>query len=263
MHRYTPEQKSYIHEIALGKYNDEITKLFNNRFGTDLTEGQIKSFKAKHKIKSGVPRKRITGDEGLFTKEQKNFIKNNATGKGNEELTRLLNTHFGLNLPVQKIKTFKHNHKISSGLTGRYEKGHIPFNKGKKGLCQGGVETQFKKGHKPHNYVPVGSERVNGDDYVDIKIADPNKWRGKHLIVWEKHHNRPVPKGHAVIFGDGNRRNFNPDNLILVSRGQLAIMNKNGLIQNNAELTRTGVILADIYRKIGERKRNKRGKERK
>lgn len=163
-----------------------------------------------------------------YIPEQRDFIKNNAAGRGNAELTDLFNARFGTDLPVEKIKRFKANHKVSSGLTGRFEKGHVPANKGKKGLSQGGVETQFKKGHKPHNYVPVGSERVNGDDYVDIKIADPNKWRGKHLIVWEQHHVCSVPKGHVVIFGDGNRRNFNPDNLILVTRGQLAIMNKRG-----------------------------------
>lgn len=194
----------------------------------------------------------------VFTPEQRDFIRDNALGKGNAELTGLFNERFDLDLPVQKIKTFKHNHKISSGLTGQFEKGHVPANKGKKGINQGGVDTQFKKGHKPHNYKPVGSERVNGDDYVDVKIADPNKWKGKHLIIWEEHHGEPVPKGHAVIFGDGNRRNFEPSNLILVSRAQLAVMNKNGLIQNNAELTRTGIIMAEVYRKIGQRKRSAR-----
>ncbi|MFF1538346.1 HNH endonuclease signature motif containing protein [[Kitasatospora] papulosa] len=179
------------------------------------------------------------------------------------DLTRMFNEHFQLDLTLAQIKAFKKNNKISSGLNGRFEKGHVPFNKGKKGLCQGGVETLFKKGHKPHNYVPVGSERVNGDDYVDIKVADPNRWRGKHLIVWEEHTGREVPKGYVVIFGNGNRRDFDPDNLILVSRAQLAVMNKNGLIRDNADLTRTGIIVADIYRKIGERKRSKRGKERK
>jgi hypothetical protein len=45
-------------------------------------------------------------------------------------------------------------------------------------------------------------------------------WRPKHHLVWESHHGQPIPKGHAVIFGDGNNRNFDPDNLILVSRAQ-------------------------------------------
>lgn len=142
----------------------------------------------------------------------------------------MFNAHFvGVQLKSSQIKAFVKNHGLKSGIDARFKLGSEPFNKGKEKTWIGGEATQFKKGHKPHNYVPVGSERVNGDDYVDIKIADPNRWRGKHLIVWEEQNGRPVPKGHAVIFGDGNRRNFERDNLILVSRGQLAIMNKNGL----------------------------------
>lgn len=189
-----------------------------------------------------------------FTPEQKEFIKANVAGRSNADLTQQFNEHFGLLIRESQIKSFKKNNLLSSGLTGRFEKGRMPFNKGQKRTWVGGEETRFHKGNRPHNYLPVGTERVNTDDYVDIKIADPNKWRGKHLIEWEKHNCSPVPKGKAVIFGDRNRRNFDPDNLILVSRAQLAIMNNNGLIQNDADLTRTGVILADLYRKIGERK---------
>lgn len=190
-----------------------------------------------------------------FTPEEKKFVKDHVNDLSNTELTKIFNEHFRLDLTIKQIKAFKKNHKLSSGLDGRFQPGHVPFNKGKKGV--GGWEpTQFKKGHRPHNYKPVGTERVNGDDYVDVKIADPNKWKGKHVLIWEEH-NGPVPKGYAVIFGDGNRRNFDPANLILVSRAQLAILNKRNLIQDNAELTRTGIILADIYGKIGERKRKK------
>jgi hypothetical protein len=188
-----------------------------------------------------------------YTIEQADFLRENVTGRGNTELTQMFNAQFGLDLSVAQIKAFKKNRGLSSGLDGRFKPGHIPFNKGKEGL--GGWEpTQFKKGHKPHNYKPVGTERVNGDDYVDIKVADPNKWRAKHILVWEKE-NGPVPKGHVIIFGDGNRRNFEPDNLILVSRKQLSTLNKNKLIQNNADLTRVGLAIADIYQKISDRKK--------
>jgi len=198
-----------------------------------------------------------------YSPEQKEFISANVNGRLVPELTTLFNTRFGVELKPSQIRAFIKNNGLKSGVDARFKQGSVPFNKGKKGISQGGVETQFKKGHKPHNYVPVGSERVNGDDYVDIKIADPNRWRGKHLIIWEKHNGRTVPKGHVVIFGDGNRRNFEPDNLILLSRAQLAVMNKNGLVRENADLTRTGIIIADIYRKVGERKRSKRGKPQK
>lgn len=185
-----------------------------------------------------------------YTKVQADFIRKNVKGRKSNELTEMFNNHFDLNLKVSQIKGYLKNNGLKSGLDCRFKPGHIPLNKGKKG--EGGwPPTQFKKGSKPHNYKPIGTERVNGDDYVDIKVADPNKWKGKHILVWEKY-NGPVPKGHAVIFGDGNRRNFDPENLILVTKQQLLILNRNKLIQNNADLTRTAVIITNIHLEIGK-----------
>ena len=197
-----------------------------------------------------------------YNTEHIEFIASNILGRGFKELTDMFNMQFGMRLNVSAIISLSDRHGLHNGRDTRlnkgyeptqFKKGHTPFNKGKKGL--GGWEpTQFKTGNKPWNYKPVGTERVNDEGYTDIKVADPNKWKGKHILVWESI-NGPVPKGHAVIFGDGNKQNFEPTNLILVSRKQLLRLNKLHLIQNDAELTRTGVIIADIYNKIGERKR--------
>ncbi|MDD2401679.1 MAG: HNH endonuclease signature motif containing protein [Clostridia bacterium] len=188
-----------------------------------------------------------------YTKEQADFIADNVKNRGNAELTEMFNRYFGLSLSISKIKRYKANHKLSSGLDGRFKPGHVSFNKGKKGV--GGWEpTQFKKGNNPWNYKPIGAERVDGYGYTNIKIANPNVWKGKHILIWEKE-NGPVPKGHVVIFGDGNKCNFDINNLILVSRAQLAVLNKHKLIFNNTELTKAGIVIADIYRKIGEVKR--------
>jgi hypothetical protein len=92
----------------------------------------------------------------------------------------------------------------------------------------------------------------------EIKVSDPNKWRLKHNVIWEEIHGQ-IPKGHCIIFLDGNRLNLELDNLHLITRAQLARLNHHHLISDIAELTKTGVIIVDIYRKIGERKRgNKR-----
>ncbi len=183
-HKYTPEQKAYIHEIAEGKYNIEIVELFNERFGTNITESKINSFKKNNKIKSNVPKSRKTGDEGLFTKDQKDFIKKNVSGHLNQELADLVNAKFGLQITARQMNTFKKNHGLVSGIDCRFQKGSVPANKGTRHVYNvGGNKTSFQKGHTPKNYMSVGSERVNAADYIDIKIADPNKWRGKHLIV--------------------------------------------------------------------------------
>lgn len=187
-----------------------------------------------------------------YTREQVDFIKENIKGRKVDELIKMFNQYFNETLDNNLIRAFIKNHGLKSGVSCQFGKGHIPVNKGKKGVGYWNC-TQFKKGDKPHNYLPVGSERVNGDGYVDIKIADPNKWKGKHILIWEEH-NGPVPKVHAVIFGDRNNRNFDIDNLILVSRKQLLMLNRNKLIQNDADLTRTAVIIADVYQKISDRK---------
>ena len=190
-----------------------------------------------------------------FTSEQAEFIKENVIGKSRKELMQMVNDYFGLNLKVTQITAYIKNHGLANGLDGRFGVGHTPANKGVKGM--GGWEpTQFKEGHRPHNYKPVGTVRINTDGYVDIKIADPKTWRGKHLLVWEEH-NGTIPKGHAVIFGDGDRRNFDINNLILVTKTQLAILNTKKLIQGDADLTRTGVIIADLYHKVSVRKSNR------
>jgi hypothetical protein len=191
-----------------------------------------------------------------FTPEQKEFIKNNVKGRSSEELHKIFNDQFELSLGINQIRAFKKNHKLSSGLDGRFKKGNVPFNKGKKGLNIGGIETRFKKGQKPHNYKPIGTERINGEGYVDIKI-NANKWRPKHQVIWEQH-NGKIPRGHVIIFGDGNKFNFDVNNLISVSRSQLAILNTKKLIQNDADLTRTGLIIADIYHAIGQKRRGNR-----
>ncbi len=189
-----------------------------------------------------------------FSADHKAFIVDNLPGRMSKDLTELFNAHFGTALKTSQMQSFISRYKLKSGVDSRFSPGSAPVNKGKPKTWVGGEATQFKKGGTPHNYAPVGSERVNTDGYAEIKVADPHKWRGKHLLVWEAHHGRAVPSGHAVIFGDRNHQNFDPDNLILVSRAQLAILNKCKLIQGNADLTRTGIILADIYQKIKERK---------
>lgn len=143
------------------------------------------------------------------------------------------------------------NHKINNGLTGRFKKGNVPFNKGKKGVCAKGCEkTWFAEGHLPHNTKPVGYERITRDGYIEVKVkmrpSHPrcnDNFEFKHRLVWEEAHG-PIPKGYFINFLDGDKQNCRIENLALVSRAEHLEMTRRGLRSTIPQITETGIIIA-------------------
>lgn len=104
----------------------------------------------------------------------------------------------------------------------RFTKELVPVNKGKRmspEVYAKVAPTMFKPGHPSNNRRPVGSERVNADGYIEIKVAEPNKWKCKHRVVWEDH-NGHIPRGFNIQFKDGNPLNVRLDNLYIISRAE-------------------------------------------
>ncbi len=191
----------------------------------------------------------------MWSDEEKEYLRQITPGHHYREIQKLLNKKFNLDFTLDQIKSAIGRYKLNTGFTGRFEQGSIPINKGIKGVIyEGCKKTWFKKGDEPINHRPVGSERVNVYGYTEIKVAEPNKWRLKHKVIWEEH-NGPIPKGYVVIFGDRNKLNLDINNLIVVTNEKLLIMNRNKLIQKDSDLTRTGVIIADLYQKISGRRK--------
>lgn len=157
------------------------------------------------------------------------------------------------------MKGWKVRRRIVTGLTGRFQSGHVPANKGKKLSAETYAKcapTMFKPGSRPYTYLPVGTEAPKSDGYIWVKVTDPNRWRQKHILIWEAEHG-PRPDGHKIIFADGNKRNFDLENLLCVSDAELARMNQRGLIYDNAEATKTGVLIARLITKAAKIKREK------
>ena len=104
----------------------------------------------------------------------------------------------------------------------RFTKGHVPVNRGKKMSAETYrkvARTFFRKGNIPVNHRSVGSERVNRDGYAEIKVAEPNKWKLKHRLLWEREHGQ-IPKGFNIQFRNGNRQDVRIENLYLISRSE-------------------------------------------
>jgi hypothetical protein len=194
-----------------------------------------------------------------FTRDEILFIKRKIAGRSYAEMTELFNRQFGLRgkkkLTLEQMKGVLGRNKLRNGRDGRIQPWQIPHNKGKKGYWPPGCEKGwFQHSVMPWNYRPVGSERINADGYFEIKTRNPKTWKAKHLIIWEKAHGK-VPRGHAIIFADGNRLNVCLGNLLMVSREELLVMNHLGLISADKDLTKIGKSIADIKLLIAERKR--------
>ena len=159
-------------------------------------------------------------------------------------------SRFGIELSEGQIGNFKHRYHIKSGTNGgRYKKGEIPHNKGKKmnpEVYERCAPTMFKKGIIPKTYKPVGSVRITVDGYYEIKISDPNKWQLMQRYIWEKENGRKLLKNECVIFLDGNKSNLEPDNLMAIKRSELARVNKNHRITDDPELTKSGIYVERV-----------------
>ena len=190
-----------------------------------------------------------------YSEEQKKFIITNNYGKYSKELAEMFNQHFNTNITSKEIAYFRRNHKLKSGLRGQFKKGNVAHNKGKKQIeymsqesIERTKETRFKKGNKPKNYRPIGSERITKDGYIEVKVSDPNKWETKNKIIYKQYFG-DIPKGHKVIYADGNKLNNDINNLILVSDNEELIMNRHKLRTEDIELTKTGYLIAKVIDK--------------
>lgn len=143
---------------------------------------------------------------------------------------------------------------IKASGDGRFKKGSIPVNKGTKGIYNvGGNRTSFKKGHKTHNYRPVGSERITKDGYIKVKVADPNVWKLKHRLVYEEHHG-PIPEGMYVAFLDQNPQNLEISNLILITKKESVRLNTNHYLQKrDGRINLAYIGLVKLQNKIREK----------
>jgi hypothetical protein len=250
--RYTKEEHEWFAAFIPGHKMDEIAEAFKNKFGRELTRNAIKSYKLNHNIKSGTTKGRKKWSGPIWTPELVEFVKQNNQGRTAKELAELINQTFNMNLKGDQIKAVRGRLKIDSGLTGYFPKGHEPKNKGRKGYCAPGSEKGwFKKGHKPWNHAEVGDEAWTTDGYLKVKIAEPNKWRHKHVLVWEAQ-NGKVPEGFMVTFRNGNHADCTIENLALISKAENGIMNTQHLRSEDPELTDSGIFLARLKNKISK-----------
>jgi hypothetical protein len=142
----------------------------------------------------------------------------------------------------------------------RFQKGQTPWNAGLKGWAAGGrsVETRFKpgeiSGRAAELLQPLGAERLNKDGIVQRKIREDGpaqrRWKAVHALLWEEQHGR-IPRGHIVVFKNGDKTDIRLDNLELISRAEN--MRRNTVHRLPKELAEVVQLKGALQRQINKR----------
>ena len=197
-----------------------------------------------------------------FTDSEKKFLEQFVPGHSHKEITAEFNKRFPPGVTESQIKSAIKRYHLNTGHTGRFEKGCMSHNKGKKMPSEQyklAEPTMFKPGIVPKNTLPVGTELELPDGYLWVKINNIPKakknvnWRQKHRLIWEQNYGE-IPEGYLVIFKDGNKRNFDLDNLACISKQVNLQMSRKHLRYQDADLTEAGIAVAEVMCAITERK---------
>lgn len=220
----------------------ELTDEFNATFGTNKTKSSIwhKAFRLTSQRLSDEPKTRLE-----YTPEMIERIKKIVPLWSYKKCAQMMSEEFNYKFTSSMIE-----HKAN-------RLGVRKPNNGANNLDPRSTSINwFMKGRPSLNTKPVGTETVmrykDGRIFVVVKIGMPSEWEYKHRLVYKQHYGE-IPDGYMINFADGNHLNFDPDNLILVSKGENIMLNKNKLRFNDKDLTKTGLTLSKLIIARGRR----------
>jgi hypothetical protein len=200
----TDEQALWIKQRYKAETIAELRAGFISKFGGSYTHHQFANilhnlgFKSKGGFKTKGKFKFQLSDAQVSWLKEEYQIYTAAI------LLNMFNKKYARSLTMEQFKNVLAKHEIKSE-TKFTDKVGYEVNR-----------TAFKKGGIHPTAVSVGSELIEGG-YTRVKVAEPNVWKSKHVIVYEKHFG-PVKSGEVIRFKDGNKDNFSPENLFKTTR---------------------------------------------
>lgn len=253
MARWTVKQINFLHANVNSMSNREI----GLRIGK--TEKQVKSQIGNMKIY----RKKFRFTEGMLQTLIAQYPHKSAAELAKEFSCHINSVHkkaaeLGLKKSKEWIAENARKNMANPEHGGRrtqFRKGQAAHNKGKKQLTTGRMaETQFRKGNLPHTTAAVGTLVIDENGYTKIKIAMPNVWQFYQRYLWEQRTGKKVSPDCAVVFKDGDRKNFDEKNLEMISRAELSRRNRNKFYQYPPEFQQIIRTLGGLKRSINNRK---------
>ncbi len=168
-----------------------------------------------------------------YTKDFKDFVQENVSKYTLEDLRLILEDKFNIELSIEALRRYLNRYHIK-GKYKDYQK-HKARNGG---------------GHSS----PIGAEQITKDG-VFIKVAQPDKWRRKSRVMYERYHNCKLEDDDYIVFLNQNNNDFSKGNLIKSSRKEIAYLHNNKTFSKNPKLTELALLSAKLMIKSKEKLR--------
>lgn len=239
---YTKEQNDWLIDNFYNYNNTvELVNSFNQHFNLNKKYDTIKIHCRKKLNLTRSKEKR-----NYYTKEQFDWFKNNFHNYNNEYEF----DYEGFTNDFYNKFNIKLNKRVFTNI-------YI-----KLGLRMGKTHTRFEKeDYIPHNRYGIGFEKKTAGHWW-VKIDDKPIKRGefrrknyqiKERYLYEKYHNVKLNSNDFIIFLDGNKDNFDKENLIKLTHKELGIMNGNRFHElEDVNLRKSAIIYSKLAVKLKE-----------
>lgn len=167
-----------------------------------------------------------------FTQEQVDFIRNGIAELPTRKLAEAFSEHFQEPLAQTELRRV---------------------------MARNNIENPRKE----YSMLPIGTERYSAYyDCIVVKVDDvsvsgikkeqyakhrQNNWKLKQNLVWENATGKKLPWRHVVIFLDGDRTNYSPENLYAVPLQVAGTIAKMKMVSEDATINKTALMWGELY----------------
>lgn len=133
-------------------------------------------------------------------------------------------------------------------------------------MTRNGIQASRKR----NDFSPIGTERYS--DYyqcIMVKVGEYRcqkgecrternykrnlNWKLKQNLIWEQTNGKELPWRWVVVFLDGDRMNYSPENLYAVPLNVAGTIERMRMHSENADIYKTALIWGELYYTLKER----------
>lgn len=169
-----------------------------------------------------------------FSEDQIDFVRRYADALSTRELAEAFTVRFGSPIGQTMIRRLMERNGIKS----RADSRNLPLP----------IGTERWSDYYHCVVIKVRNVSVSGvKDKRERDRLRNSQWMLKQNFVWEQEHQTPLPKDQVVVFLDGDRTNYAPENLYAERLNVIGTIEKMHMHSEDWQIYKTALIWGELY----------------